>query len=128
MTDSDYHLLVVDDNRINRLKMTRALGQDGYQITEASGGQDALEQLRANSFDMVLLDLLMPDVSGFQVLEEIQNDQRLAGIPVVMVSAVDEQAEVERCLQQGAIDYITKPFDADSLRDRVRANLEKTGG
>ncbi len=125
MSESTYRVLVVDDNRMSRLKMTRALNTGDYDVSEASGGQEAVEMLRSEVFHLVLLDILMPEVNGFQVLEQMQSDQRLAKIPVIMVSAVDEQEDVEKCLMMGAVDYISKPFDAETLKNSVRSNLEK---
>jgi CheY-like chemotaxis protein len=118
-------VLVVDDNRINRIKATRALNTGNYDVSEAAGGQEALDMLRSQVFHLVLLDILMPEVDGFQVLEQMQDDQQLAKIPVIMVSAVEEEEDVRKCMAMGAVDYITKPFDVDALRDRVSNNLEK---
>ena len=123
MSESTHSVLVVDDNRMNRLKMTRALDRGDFQISEASGGQEALDLLQSQVFHLVLLDLLMPEVDGFQVLERMQSDQQLAKIPVIMVSAVEEKEAVERCLKIGAVDYITKPVGAETLNDRVRRAL-----
>ena len=123
MSESIHSVLVVDDNRMNRLKMTRALDRGDFLISEASGGQEALDLLQSQVFHLVLLDLLMPEVDGFQVLERMQSDQQLARIPVIMVSAVEENEAVERCLKIGAVDYITKPVGAETLNDRVRRAL-----
>ncbi len=123
MSESTHSVLVVDDNRMNRLKMTRAFDRGDFQISEASGGQEALDLLQSQVFHLVLLDLLMPEVDGFQVLERMQSDQQLARIPVIMVSAVEEKEAVERCLKIGAVDYITKPVGAETLNDRVRRAL-----
>ena len=123
MSESTHSVLVVDDNRMNRLKMTRALDRGDFLISEASGGQEALDLLQSQVFHLVLLDLLMPEVDGFQVLERMQSDQQLARIPVIMVSAVEEKEAVERCLKIGAVDYITKPVGAETLSDRVRRAL-----
>ena len=125
MNESNSCVLVVDDNRINRLKLIRALSEENYGISEASGGREAIDSLQTQEIHLVLLDILMPDVDGYQVLEQMQSDQALRKIPVIMVSAVDEQDEVDRCLEMGAVDYITKPFDTEVLKDRVRSNLEK---
>lgn len=125
MSESTYSVLVVDDNRMNRLKMTRALSTEDYDVSEASGGQEAIEMLQSQVFHLVLLDILMPEVNGIQVLEQMQSDQRLAKIPVIMVSAVDEQEDVDKCFAIGAADYINKPFDVETLMSRVRSNLKK---
>ena len=125
MNENTRRVLVVDDNRINRLKATRALNTGDYDVSQAAGGQEALDILRSQVFHLVLLDILMPDVDGFQVLEQMQSDQQLAQIPVIMVSAVEEEEDVRRCIAMGAVDYITKPFDVDVLQDRVSNNLKK---
>lgn len=128
MSEATHNVLVVDDNRVNRIKLTRALKSQDCEVHEASGGREAMEMLRARSFQLVLLDILMPEVNGFQVLQQMQSDERLADIPVIMVSAVEEDDDVQKCLAMGAVDYITKPFDPDMLSDRVRHNLEKAAG
>ena len=81
--------------------------------------------LRSQVFHLVPPDIPMPDVDGFQVLEQMQSDQQLAQIPVIMVSAVEEEKDVRKCMAMGAVDYITKPFDVDVLQDRVSNNLKK---
>ena len=128
MTPSIISVLVVDDNRTSRFKMTRALNTQGYELYEAAGGQEALDTLRSKDIQLVLLDILMPEIDGFQVLEKMKSDQRLAAIPVIMVSGLDEEEVVEKCLALGAVDYITKSFDPKSLRDRVKNILEKALG
>ena len=124
MGNSSYRVLVVDDNRMNRLKLTRALKAEGYDVVEAPGGKEALDALASQRIDLVLLDLLMPDVDGFQVLEKMQVDQQTRGIPVIMVTAVDEADDLKRCMEIGAVDYITKPFDIEILKERVESHLD----
>jgi PleD family two-component response regulator len=123
MSESNHKVLVVDDNRINRLKLNRALKTEYYDICEASGGREALEILQSEEIELVLLDVMMPDVDGYQVLEKMKGDPHLKHIPVIMVSAVEEQEDVDRCLNMGASDYITKPFDVEILKDRVKTHL-----
>ncbi len=124
MSGSVYSVLVVDDNRMDRLKMIHALNAGDYNIYEAAGGREAMEMLRSQNFHLVLLDVLMPEINGFQVLEEMQSDQLLAKIPVVMVSAIDEQEDVKKFFAMGAVEFITKSLDAESLRKCVDSNLE----
>jgi len=124
MSKNSYRILVVDDNRINRLKLIRALKTQDYDVLEAPGGKEALDILSAEPIDLVLLDLLMPDVDGFQVLEKMQIDQQTRDIPVVMVTAVDEAEDLKKCMEIGAVDYITKPFDLEVLKERVEGYLE----
>ena len=119
MTDTLGHILAVDDNRMNRLKLVRMLEKEGYDMSQAEGGRKALTMLRANVFDLVLLDILMPDVDGFQVLRDMKQDAALRDIPVIVVTAVEEMNSVNECLDLGAVDYVAKPVDAKLLIDRV---------
>ena len=126
MTAAASRLLIVDDNEDNRYTLTRRLQREGYQnLTTASEGQQALELLRTQSFDLVLLDVMMPGLNGYQVLERMRADDRLRHIPVIMISALDEVDSVIRCIELGAEDYLSKPFNPTLLRARVGASLEK---
>ncbi len=116
-------LLVVDDNAMNRDLLTRQLVREGYNVLAVATGREALETLRLHEFDLVLLDIVMPEMDGVQVLDHIQHDNTLAEIPVIMMSALDEIGGVARCLEKGAADYMTKPFDPVMLRARVRSTL-----
>ncbi len=119
-------LLVVDDNEDNRYTLTRRLAREGYaNVTTANDGQQALELLRAQRFDLILLDIMMPELNGYQVLEQLKVDSRLRHIPVIMISAVEELESVVRCIELGAEDYLPKPFNSTLLRARVGACLEK---
>jgi class 3 adenylate cyclase len=118
-------LLVVDDNRVNRLLMGRALEQLGHAVTFAEHGKGALEALRQRPVDLVLLDIEMPEMDGYQVLEALAADPRLRDIPVVMMSSVEEVDSVARCIEMGAEDYLFKPVNPVLLRARIGASLEK---
>ena len=118
-------LLVVDDNRVNRLLLGRALEQLGYTVAFAENGREAVEALRHRPVDLVLLDIEMPEMNGYQVLEAIAADGRLRDVPVVMMSSVDEVDSVARCIEMGAEDYLFKPVNPVLLKARVRASLEK---
>jgi adenylate cyclase len=118
-------LLVVDDNASNRDLLFRRLSHDGHQVTRAESGRRALELLEVEEFDLILLDLLMPDLNGFQVLELLKADERLHDIPVVMISGLQETDSVIRCIEAGAEDYLTKPFNPVLLRARISACLER---
>jgi CheY-like chemotaxis protein len=118
-------LLVVDDTEINRDLLSRRLRRDGHTVTVAENGRQALELLRSVSFDLVLLDIIMPEANGLQVLEQLKADPRLRYLPVIMISALDEVGGVARCLQMGADDYLSRPFNPMLLRARIRACLEK---
>ena len=126
MNDDGPAILVVDDNEDNCYTLTRRLKRQGYDnVATAGHGREALELLAARPFDLVLLDVMMPDMNGYEVLETMKADPALRGIPVVMISALDEVDSVARCLELGADDYLAKPFDPTLLRTRVRDCLEK---
>lgn len=118
-------ILVVDDNAANREMLSRRLARDGHQVHVAANGRDALELLRRQAIDMVLLDVLMPEMSGYDVLQRLTEDPALREIPVVMISALDEMDSVVRCIELGAEDYLPRPFDPVLLRARINACLEK---
>ena len=116
--------LVVDDNRLNRLMLAQHLGQQGHQVTLAEDGWQALSLLRGQPFDLMLLDIMMPVMDGYAVLEELHADPALRNLPVIVISALDEMDSVVRCIGMGAADYLTKPFDPVLLRARIGACLE----
>ena len=118
-------LLVVDDNKVNRLLLGRRLEQQGHQVAFAENGRQALEVLHAKDFDLVLLDIQMPEMDGFQVLEKLTCDLDLRDIPVIITSALEELDSVVRCIEMGAEDYLTKPVNPVLLKARIGASLEK---
>src|SRR6185295_3398345 len=118
-------LLVVDDVEMNRDLLTRRLQQQGHTVSAAENGRRALEMIRAADYDLVLLDIMMPEMDGYQVLEEMRNDAALKHIPVIMISAVSEMESVVKCIELGATDYLPKPFNTVLLKARVGATLEK---
>lgn len=117
-------LLIVDDNAMNRDLLARQLVHEGYSVFTAASGTEALEKLRLHDFDLVLLDVIMPEMDGLQVLEHVQRDAKLAEVPIVMISAsLNEMDAVGRCIEKGAVDYFSKPFDPVLLRARISATL-----
>ena len=118
-------VLVVEDDRINRLVLKRSLEADGHVVTMADNGRVALETLEGALPDVILLDILMPELDGFAVLDSVKADPRLREIPVIMISALDEMDSVVRCIEAGADDYLPKPFDPTLLRARINAGLTK---
>lgn len=118
-------LLVVDDNKVNRLLLTRSLELQGHVVAAAENGRVALEKLRREAFDLVLLDMEMPEVDGFQVLERLVNDRQLRDLPVIVTSSLEGIANVARCIELGAEDYLTKPINPVLLKARIGASLEK---
>lgn len=126
MTASGPRLLVVDDNENNRYTLTQRLKRQGHtNVATAADGREALAMLSAESFDLVLLDVQMPELNGFEVLERMKADARLSHVPVIMISAVDQLESVVRCIELGAEDYLPKPFNPVLLNARVGASLEK---
>ena len=118
-------ILVVDDIESNRDLLARRLETDGHRVTVAADGEQALEILGEQEFDLVLLDLMMPGLSGFDVLQRLKVDSELRDIPVIMISALDETDSVIRCIEAGADDYLPKPFNPILLKARIRSGLEK---
>ncbi|HML08045.1 MAG TPA: adenylate/guanylate cyclase domain-containing protein [Xanthobacteraceae bacterium] len=118
-------ILVVDDNAANRDVLARRLGREGHRVVTATNGATALDLAAQQDFDVILLDLIMPEMSGFEVLRRLKADERTSQIPVIVISALDEVDSVVRCIEAGAEDYLTKPFNPILLRARVGASLEK---
>ncbi|MEO8348847.1 MAG: fused response regulator/phosphatase [Acidobacteriota bacterium] len=118
-------ILVVDDNEMNRDLLSRRLRQQGHTVSVAENGRQALEKIAAENLDVVMLDIMMPELDGYQVLEKMRADGTLERLPVIMISAVTEIESVVRCIEMGATDYLPKPFNTVLLRARVGATLEK---
>lgn len=118
-------LLVVDDIEANRDVLSRRLRGQGYAVDTAEDGPQALEMLNAGRYDLVFLDIMMPGIDGYEVLQKIKANDELKNIPVIMISALSESESVARCIEMGAEDYLPKPFNPTLLKARVRASLEK---
>ena len=118
-------ILVVDDNGTNRDLLRRRLMHEGHEVVEACSGREALSILDQDRFDLILLDLLMPDMNGIEILEQLKSDQRWHSIPVIMISGLSETDAVIRCIEAGADDYLPKPFDHVLLRARINTCLER---
>jgi serine phosphatase RsbU (regulator of sigma subunit) len=118
-------ILVVDDNEMNRDMLSRRLQRRGHYVETAENGQQALDCVAAGETDLVLLDVMMPVLNGYETLERLQADPDLCHIPVVMISAVDEMESIVRCIQAGAADYLPKPFNATILHARVESCLAR---
>jgi len=118
-------ILVVDDIEANRDLLSRRLTRDGHRVASVAGGQQALHALADDEFDLVLLDLMMPDINGFDVLVRMKANERLRRIPVIMITALAETESAVRCIEAGAEDYLPKPFDPILLRARISACLHK---
>ena len=127
MAGPQYSLLVVDDNEMNRDLLSRRLERQGYRVTVAVDGRQALEILHREPFNLVLLDIMLPEMNGYEVLEHLKADDSLSHIPVIMTTALDEADGKQKCMELGAHDYLTKPFNPAQLKARITDCLEKNG-
>jgi phosphoserine phosphatase RsbU/P len=118
-------LLVVDDNEMNRDMLSRRLLRQGFEVDLAENGQEALDAISARPFDLVLLDIMMPVMDGYALLERLKSDAALRHIPVIMITAVDDTESVARCIEMGAEDHLPKPFNPSILRARIDSALAK---
>jgi adenylate cyclase len=118
-------ILVVDDNASNRDLLSRRLQRQGHTVLQAEDGAGALVLIEQQNLDLVLLDLMMPGISGYDVLALLKQDPRFRDIPVIIMSALSELDSIVRCIEAGAEDYLAKPFDPTLLRARVGSSLEK---
>jgi two-component system cell cycle response regulator len=117
-------ILVVDDERMNRMLLSKALTLQGHLVTEAADGAEALDRLREAPQDVVLLDIVMPVLDGYGALSQIKADHALHDIPVIVISGVGEIDSVVRCIEMGAADYLTKPFNPAILHARIDTSLD----
>lgn len=122
--DGEGRLLVVDDNETNRDLLSRQLARHGYVVATATNGKEGLARLEKEDYDLVLLDVIMPEMDGVETLRRIQADERLATIPVIMLSSLDEVDSAVRCIELGALDYVSKPVQPTLLEARIAAALE----
>lgn len=120
-----HHVLVADDNKVNRLLLARSLELMGHRVSTAENGRQALERVRAGGFDLLLLDLEMPELDGFALLETLHADPELRELPVIITSSVEGVGPVARCIELGADDFLHKPVNPTLLKARVAASLER---
>ncbi|MFT4582811.1 MAG: adenylate cyclase [Gammaproteobacteria bacterium] len=125
MAERGARLLVVDDNKVNRLLLTRSVELQGHSAASAENGRIALEVLRSEPFDLVLLDMEMPEMDGFEVMERLSADIELRNVPVIVTSSLEGIAHVVRCIELGADDYLHKPVNQVLLKARIDSSLEK---
>jgi class 3 adenylate cyclase len=125
MRESGARLLVADDNKVNRLLMQRSLELQGHRVEQAENGRVALDKLRAEPFDLLLLDIEMPEMDGYAVLEAMKGDLALRDLPVIVTSSVEGVENIVRCIELGAEDYLHKPVNPVLLKARLNASLEK---
>ena len=125
MAEHGARLLVADDNKVNRLLLARNLQLQGHVVASAENGRIALEMLRGERFDLLLLDMEMPELSGFEVLAQLAADPELRDLPVIVTSSLEGVAHVVRCIELGADDYLPKPVNPVLLKARIDSSLEK---
>lgn len=125
MAGQAYSILVVDDNEMNRDLLTRRLERQGYTVTTAVDGQQALDILSQREFNLVLLDIMLPVINGYQVLEQMKADPSSSHIPVIITTALDEADGKAKCIELGAYDYLTKPFNPVTLKSRISDCLSR---
>ncbi len=123
MSTETGNILVVDDDALNRLLIHTNLEEQGFCVEDAENGQQAMDRLASRMYDVVLLDLLMPVMDGFEVLRRMKEDLTLRHIPVIVISGTDEMGNIVRCIEMGAMDYLPKPFDPLLLKARLNASL-----
>lgn len=127
MTENELHILVVDDDMLARMTAVQCVKQQGHTASIAEGGAQALEMLRSDKYDLVLLDLLMPNVDGLEVLAEIKDDPQLRRVPVIMVSGSDEAESIAKCIEMGAAGHLSKPLDPTLLTIQIGTCLTVKG-
>jgi adenylate cyclase len=118
-------VLVVEDNEVHRATLVMSLKREGHKVAMAEDGRRGLELIRSEPFDVVLLDIMMPEMNGYQVLEQVKADPKLRHIPIIVITSVDDVDSAVRCIEMGADDFLTKPFDPILLRARINAGLTK---
>jgi diguanylate cyclase (GGDEF)-like protein len=124
--DAKHRILVIDDDPLIRHIVASCLAQNSYEIVEAGSGAEGLAQAKAARPDLVLLDIMMPDVDGYAVCSRLRENAMTANVPVIMLTALGEIGEKIHGMQMGADDYVTKPFDPRELRSRVEAHLRRS--
>ena len=127
MEIQSFQILIVDDNETNRDMLARRLRRKDFNLSTAVNGREALSMVQSNFYDLILLDIMMPEVDGYEVLTYLKKDLRLRDIPVIMVSAIEEMDSVMKCMEIGADDYLTKPFDPETLKAAINRCLPDRG-
>lgn len=125
MADAGGRVLIVDDNKVNRLLLSRSVEMLGHAVVLAENGRVAMKRLAETAFDLLLLDIEMPEMDGFAVLAAIKADPELRGLPVIVTSSVEGLDNVVRCIDLGAEDYLPKPVNKVLRQARLTSCLEK---
>jgi len=121
-----YNILVIDDSTTNNVLLVAIMEQFGYQTNTALSVKEAIICIEKKIPDLILLDLLMPKISGFQFLEQLKSDEKTRSIPVIVVSAITDEDSINRILKEGSADFIRKPVDIQNLVDQVNNLLKKS--
>ena len=125
MASDKVNILVVDDNLSARMEAKQCVKNLGHSVMLAEDGESALHLLTQNNFDLVLLDLLMPGINGIEVLQRIQSNDHLRGMPVIIVSGTEDIEDIEQCKKAGAVGFVAKPIDSETLADALDNCLSK---
>ncbi len=125
MSTKQGHILVVDDQANTRTFLATLLKRQGYSVVTVENGLQALETLRNTPFDLMLLDINMPEMDGYQVLQRLKTDETLQNIPVIVISALDEMKDIIKCIQLGAVDHLPKRFNQFLFKARIEACIEQ---
>jgi len=126
LSDTRTKILIVDDELDTLLPLKRALEMEDFNVIEAQDGVEALEKVRAEIPDLVLLDLMLPKINGFEVCQQLKQDEATSAIPIIMLTAKGETSDKVEGIEIGADDYVTKPFDLAELKARIKAVLRRT--
>ncbi|MGB7531914.1 MAG: response regulator [Halobacteriota archaeon] len=126
LSDTRTKILIVDDELDTLLPLKRALEMENFNVVEAQDGVEALEEVRSEIPDLVLLDLMLPRINGFEVCQQLKQDEATSYIPIIMLTAKGETSDKIEGIEIGADDYVTKPFNLDELKARVKAVLRRT--
>jgi two-component system NtrC family sensor kinase len=119
-------ILVVDDTHDNLRLLTKLLGDHGYYVRPVSDGQKAISAIQDQLPDLILLDIMMPDMDGYAVCEILKSDERTRHIPVIFISSLDETTDKVKAFSVGGVDFITKPIQKEDVLARIRTHLERT--
>jgi DNA-binding response OmpR family regulator len=122
--DKKIKILVSEDNPDIRKILVMRLEINGYDVIQAQDGEEALDRIKKDSPDLVILDLMMPKISGFEVCRMIKFDEKYKDIPIIVLSALDQQADREQAIENGADAYFIKPFDLDLLLNKIQSLLK----
>ena len=126
LSDTRTKILIVDDELDTLLPLKRALEMEDFNVIEAQDGIEALEKVRSEIPDLVLLDLMLPKINGFEVCQRLKQDEATSSIPIIMLTAKGETSDKIEGIEIGADDYVTKPFNLDELKARIKAVLRRT--